>query len=133
MRWPDEHVAWQSLIDAAPDMSVPFAVHVFIFHELEQLREAAGDPNASGFSTTYRDLDASGTGAILLLVKTDLELSIVAHEAAHMALFWHMRQPDVGRVGARRWLSQHPEHLAEMIGNMTALLWYAIPERHELD
>lgn len=130
--WPDEHVAWQAVIAANPDMSVPFAVHVFIFHTLEQLREACGAPHANGHSRVYDEPDSAGIGAVLMLDKPDLELSIVAHEATHMALFWHMQQPYLGRIGARRWLMLHPEHVAEMVGNLTTLIWYGIPEASEL-
>lgn len=130
--WPEEHVAWQGVIAANPDMSVPFAVHVFIFHAIEQLQAASRSPEANGHSRVYDDVDVAGVGAVLMLVKDSLELSIVAHEAAHIALFWHQRQEYVGRIGARRWLLFHPEHVAEMIGNLTTLIWYGIPEASEL-
>lgn len=130
--WPDEYVAWQGIIAANPEMSVPFAVHVFIFHTIEQLQAASGAPDANGHSRVYADVDAAGIGAVLMLVKDALEIAIVAHEATHMALFWHQRQEYVGRTGARKWLLLHPEHVAEMVGNLTALIWYGIPEAHEL-
>ena len=38
MTWPDEHVAWQGIVEAAPEMSVPYAVHVFIFRTAKQLQ-----------------------------------------------------------------------------------------------
>jgi hypothetical protein len=130
--WPDEHVAWQGVIAASPDTSVPFAVHVFIFHTIDQLQAASRSPEANGHSRVYDEVDGAGVGAVLMLVKDALEISILAHEATHMALFWHQRQDYVGRVGARRWLLYHPEHVAEMVGNLTALLWYGIPEASEL-
>lgn len=129
--WPDEHVAWQGVIDAHPNMSVPFAVHVFIFHTLKQLQTACNDRKANGFSRTYPEPDDANRGAIILLAKPHLELSIVAHEATHITLHHH-HTLEASRQGAKRWLLEHPESVAEMIGNMTAYIWYGIPEASEL-
>lgn len=127
MHWPDEHVAWQGIIAAEPDMSVPFAVHLFIFHTREQLRTACETPNASAHSTTWDEPDANNIGAMIFLSVEDLHLSLVAHEVTHIALIHHAHQ-ERSRVGARRWLAEHPETVAEMVGNLTALAWYSIPE-----
>jgi hypothetical protein len=131
MTWPDEHVAWQGVIEAIPTHSVPFGVHVFLMHEREQLRAACGDPHASAWSSTYDELDANDIGAIMLFSVEDLELALAAHEAAHVALN-HAAAIETTRVGARRWLNGHPEWVAEMIGNLTVLVWTAIYE-HEAD
>lgn len=131
LSWPDSYVAWHGIIDAAPGYSVPFRTHVFIFHTLDQLRATVGNPDANGYSSTYDEPDADNIGALIILIKTDLELSIVAHEATHIALFHHGKQVQ-GRAGARRWLGEHPETVAEMIGNLTSLIWYGIPEAENI-
>lgn len=123
---PDEHVIDQWVISAMPDMSVPFGIHVFIFDTVEHLQAACEDPQASAHSIAYRNTDADGIGAIVMLAQPHLDVSIVAHEATHIALFHHARTL-TGRMGARRWLSEHPESVAEMAGNVTALIWHTIP------
>lgn len=127
VNWPDEHVAWQQVLEGDPDMSVPFDVHVFIFHTSEQLQAACGNPLANGHSSTWTQPDSVNIGALVMLAKDELELSVVAHEAAHIALFHH-RNILTGRISARRWLNDHPEHIAEMIGNLTAIIWYNLPD-----
>lgn len=132
MHWPDEHVAWQGVIHAAPDMSVQFGVHVFVFHTLDQLRAACDDPKASAHSLTYAEPDAANIGAVVFFAKPHLELSLVTHECTHIALFHHSHTAR-SRIGARRWLAEHPETIAEMVGNLTALVWYGVQtfQNHE--
>ncbi len=131
MQWPAGDVAWQGVIEAIPTHSVPFAVHVFLMHEREQLRRACGDPNASAWSSTYDNVDGADIGAIMLFNLEDLELALAAHESAHVALN-HAALVEKTRVGARRWLNEHPEWIAEMIGNLTVLVWAALYE-HGVD
>lgn len=131
MHWPDEHVAWQGVVDADEGMSVPFGVHVFVFHTEEQLRAACGDAEASAHSATFDEPDDANIGALVMLSAENLELSLVAHEVAHIALFHHGK--DVGRTVAKRWLAHHPESVAEMIGNLTALIWFLIPGADDED
>lgn len=132
LEFPDEHVAWQEIIAADPEYGLPFAVHVVIFHTRDQLAAACKSPEAGGHSVTYREPDESGVGAAVFLNKEMLELSIVAHEAAHVALFWERNHNDPGRIGARRWLEEHPETLVDSIGNITAFIWFRIPDAGEL-
>lgn len=127
MHWPDEHVAHQFILSAAPEHAVPFGVHVFIFHTIGQLQEACGDFNSNAHSTTYDEPDGNDVGALVMLSKSDLEVALVAHEATHIALFHHARIPK-RRTSARRWLAQHPESMAEMVGNLTALIWHNLPQ-----
>src|SRR5690554_2363389 len=79
MRWPNEHIAWQGIIEADPDMAVPFGVHVFIFNTIEQLQSACGDPKACGHSTVWNQPDGANVGALIMLVKSHLALSLIAH------------------------------------------------------
>ena len=62
----------------------------------------------------------------------DLHLSIVAHEATHVALA-HAAHIERSRAGAKKWLLDHPEWGAEMVGNLTALVWYLIIKDCESD
>lgn len=129
MHWPDAHIAWQGIIEAWPEMEVPFSTHVFIFHTIDQLREACGDPEANAHSSTYSKADSQNIGALVMLTADQLELAVVAHEAAHIALFHHKNALDRSdRTGARRWLNEHPESIAEMIGNLTAMIWFGLPQ-----
>lgn len=127
LHWPEEHVAWQGIIDAIPTHSVPFATHVFLLHTREQLRSACGDPRACAWSSTYDVPSAGGVGAIMLFTLEDLELSLAAHESTHVALN-HAAHEEQSRIGAKRWLLEHPEWIAEMTGNLTTLVWAALYE-----
>lgn len=126
-RWPDEHVHWQGVIAAAPDYSVPFAVHVFILKTRLHLRAAVGHEHASAFSITPEEADHAGVGATMLFNLEDIELSLAAHEATHVALSHHSNI-ETTRIGAKRWLWDHPESVAEMTGNLTALVWAKLYE-----
>lgn len=122
LSWPDSAVHTHVHLPRDKQMSIPFAVHVFVFHTRAQLREACGDPRASAHSMTHRP-DAEGTGAVIMLSAEELELSLVAHEVAHVALhWWATRVPK--KKSARRAIKRHPERVAEMVGNLTALVWY---------
>ncbi len=125
MQWPDEHVAWQGIIEPIPDQSVPFGIHVFLFHTREQLRAACEEKHAAAWSSTFDDTDELGVGALMMFSAEDAELALAAHEAAHVALV-HAANTETSRIGARRWLSEHPEWIAEMVGNVTVLVWAAI-------
>lgn len=126
LHWPDEHVTDQWIIDAMPEMAVPFRIHVFVFDTVEHLQTACEDLQANAHSITYRDVDADGIGALVMLARPHLELSIIAHEAAHISLFHHAHTI-TERVDARRWLTEHPESVAEMTGNIAALIWHTLP------
>ena len=123
--WPDEHTHWQGVVKAAPEQSVPFAVHVFVFHTREQLREACGDERAAAHSMTYPEPDDTGVGAVIMFSLEELHLSLVAHEVAHVTMF-HAGEVEHTRVGAKKWLRDHPEWVAEMTGNLTAIIWGAL-------
>lgn len=132
MNIPQEHVHWQGIIEAIPEQSVPFAVHVFIFETREQLRELTGSPSASAWSSTFETPDENNIGALMFFNLEDIELSLAAHEATHVALC-HAANKHDGETDTRRWLTDHPEWVAEMIGNLTILIWSALyaarPER----
>jgi hypothetical protein len=125
--WPDDHVAWRGAIEAIPSHSVPFGIHIFIMKNRDNLRAAIEDENASAWSSTYDHVDNNEIGAIMLFNLEDIELSLAAHEAAHIALN-HAAAIERSRTGAKRWLNEHPEWIAEMIGNITVLVWAAIYE-----
>jgi hypothetical protein len=122
LTWPDAHVHWQGVIPADPDFGVPFGVHVFIFHTTEQLRAASGHDTAVAHSVTFDHVDDAGVGALLFFTLEELHLSLAAHEATHVALAHHGNE-ERSRIGAKRWLWDHPESVAEMIGNLTVLVW----------
>lgn len=127
MTWPDEHLTWQGVIDAIPTHSVPFAVHVFLFDTRAHMQAACQVDNAAAHSSSYDEPDTNNIGALMFFNTEDLELSLAAHEATHVALH-HASVIETTRVGARRWLNEHPEWVAEMIGNLTILVWSALIE-----
>ena len=130
--WPDTHVHWQGIIPAAPEYSVPFAVHVFIFKTREQLRQAVEDPEACAHSRTFTAPDPNDVGALLTFSIEDLHVSLAAHESAHVALAHHGHN-EQSRISARRWLNEHPESVAEMTGNLTAFVWAALNKHGSTD
>lgn len=128
---PNGHVVRTCVIAPSPEYTVPFPVHVLIFDTQEHLQAACGDPGAGGFSSTLHPPGGTTIGAVIFLSKPNLELSLVAHEATHIALHHHSYEQ--GRGGAKRWLHDHPESVAEMVGNMTAFIWYGIPTEEEIE
>lgn len=126
-----EHVVWTCVIDPSPEFTVPFPVYVWIFDTQEHLQEACSNPKAGAFSSTLHPRGGKSIGAVIFLSKEGLELSLVAHEATHIALHHHGYEH--GRGGAKRWMENHPESVAEMVGNMTAFIWYGIPTAEEID
>lgn len=131
-RWPDEHVAWHGFIEADEEYGIPFRTEVFVFHENEHLEAAVQRKDVNGFSSLYHEVDDAGVGALLLLEKEWLTLSVIAHEVYHLVLtyFGHMEE---SRIGARRWLVDHPEQIAIMGGNYTQQVWFGIPTAEQID
>lgn len=126
--WNGEDVAWQGVFDAAPEIDVPFGVHIFIFKTLEAFRAACDEPGAYAWSRTYNEVDNNGIGA-LILFGPDVPLSNVAHEATHVSLFW-ARNTTHPNQRSLRWLDEHPESVAEMVGGLTAMLWHSLPKKY---
>ena len=122
LEWPDAHVHWQGLIPADDDLALPFDTHMFIFHTTEQLRAAVENDGAVAHSITWGEPDAANVGALVSFSREELHMSLAAHEATHIALAHHSNI-ETSRVGARRWLYDHPESVAEMTGNLAALMW----------
>lgn len=127
--WPDAHIVHHETIPSDEAYSVPFAVEIFVFDTIEHLRQACKDPQASAHSTTYEEPDHAKVGAIIMLAEPEMHMSLVAHEVSHVAL--HHHGSTVGKASAKRWLADHPESIAEMIGNLTALIWYRLPHSRE--
>lgn len=127
IRWKDDDLHWQGVIEAAPEYSVPFAVHVFLFKTRELMQAVFQDNQACAFSKTFNEPDTANVGALMMFNLEDLEMSLAAHESAHVALAHHSNI-ETSRVGAKRWLRDHPESIAEMIGNLTMLVWTALYE-----
>lgn len=125
--WKDEHLHWQGIIDADPDYSIPFATHVFIFKTRELLRAACEHDQACAHSLTFDEPDNAGIGATMFFNLEDIELSLAGHEATHVALAHHSNI-ETTRIGAKRWLWDHPESIAEMTGNLTTLVWAKLYE-----
>lgn len=127
MSWPDADLHWQGILAANPDFAIPFATHVFVFHTRDQLRSACDRPDAVAHSTTFTDPNPANVGALLFFSLEDLALSLVAHEATHVALIHHA-QVEETRIGAKRWLHDHPESIAEMVGNLTSIVWARVQQ-----
>ncbi len=125
--WNDEHLHWQGIIDADTGFSIPFAVHVFIFKNRTDMQAAVEHEGISAFSSTFHRVDDAGVGALMMFNLDDIELSLAAHEATHVTLSHHANI-ETSRVGAKRWLHEHPESVAEMAGNLTVLVYAKLYE-----
>lgn len=125
--WPDADVEWQAVLKANLEgWTIGHGVHVFVFKTREALQAAAESPDAAAHSRTYDAPDAAGIGGLMML-SYPVPLSIVAHEVTHMVLVW-AKATAGPQQKARRWLEEHPEEVAEIIGNLTAVIWYSLPE-----
>lgn len=125
MRWSDADLAWQGVFDAEPRWSIAHGVHVFVFKDVERLQAACENPEAGAHSITYRETDAAGVGAVILLAEP-VTLSSIVHEVTHVALFW-ARRTTRRKQRALGWLNQHPESVPEIVGNLSAVLWHSLP------
>lgn len=123
---PRDAVRWHTAFAGDEQYGIWHGVHVFVLNDVDAVRAASGDPDAHGWSSTYDEPDAGGVGAVILLYGP-VPLALIAHEVTHVVLHW-ARSTATPHDRARRWLEQHPEEVAEVIGNLTAVLWYSIPE-----
>lgn len=126
---PDEHIVHHVVIEADESMSVPFCTRVFVLRDREMLRAATSNERACAHSITFEEIDGAGIGAIVLLNLDDLHLSLVAHEIMHVAL--SRAAYDEPADITREWLLDHPESIAELVGNLSALIWYSLPATSE--
>ena len=120
---PDEYVAALFLIEKQPHYEIPYNIQVMVLRDRYSLEEVMGKTNIAAHSFTYRYPDSQGVGALILFSRGNIELSVAAHEATHVALFYHANQIKRVKARALRWLRDHPESLADMTGNLTALIW----------
>lgn len=123
--WPAADVAWQGVFTADEAWSIAHGAHVFVFHDVDGLRSACGDPLAGAHSLSYPQPDADGVGARMFFAQP-VTLSAIVHEVTHVALFW-ARELAGPHTRARGWLADHPEEVAELVGNLAAVLWYSLP------
>jgi hypothetical protein len=132
---PEDHILADIIFDAAPDMSIPYKVRVIILRELDHINSITENDTASATSITFNaDKLIDGIGAYFFIPQETLEISVIAHECTHAALFWVMK--DVRRKQrAYGWLANHPEKVPECIGNLTSILWYNLKQyrKDELD
>ena len=128
LHWPDEDVAWQGVFGAELAWSVPHGVHVFVFNDVGALQRACEDPRAGGHSITYDEPDEAGVGALIMLARP-VTLAVIIHEVTHVALFWSRPTVTPGQR-ARAFLNSHGEDIPELIGNLSAVLWYSLPKEH---
>jgi hypothetical protein len=126
--WPAADVAWHGEFDSERRYSIEHGVRVFVFNDRDALQRAVEREDINGFSTTYGEEDADGMQATIMLAQP-VELSTVVHEVTHVGLLWH--RPKVRRKQrAHGWLDRHPESIAELIGNLSTVIWHNIPAKH---
>lgn len=126
--WPDADIAWHGAFDSERDYSIEHGVRVFVFTDLDALQRAVERDNVNAFSTTYGEEDADGMQATIMLAQP-VELSTVVHEVTHVGLLWH-RPKARRKQRAHGWLDRHPESIAELIGNLSTIIWFNIPDEH---
>lgn len=121
-----EDVLWSIYTNADPDMSMPFSIEIIMLRDVEALQRVV-DKDSNARSWTYDGLNENGVGATIIMSADFAWLSVIAHEVAHIALLYYAHTwPSQSRLGAKRWLADHPEHVAEMIGNYTSVIWDAV-------
>lgn len=126
LHWRNEDVAHEFILEPDP-MTTEYAVHVFIFKDLETLRRArdrpSSEPEASAASVLYDEPDSRNTIALIMLAADTLELSLVVHEVTHVAL--HIYSLSLApNATARAHITNHSEFLPELIGNLSAMVWF---------
>jgi hypothetical protein len=88
-----------------------------------------GDTDAESMGITTFDPDRQVPFEVHLAADA-IYLSIVAHEATHVALWDYAAQVTNGKPGARasRHIAGHDETMPYGVGNLTALIWYQLQE-----
>lgn len=132
MNIPNDYLDQQFFL-RSDDMLGEYGVEVMVFKTNEQLNHARHltgvsikSAKAAAGSFLYNEPDDEGTIAIMMLSLEDLELSLVSHEATHIALhvygIRHLRRKPKSMAHAH--IVNHTEELPEAIGNMTAYVWW---------
>ncbi len=131
LHWLEDDVDHHFEVQECGEMGIHHKVKVFIFKDQEKLNKAIeGNGWVAGHSVTYRKPDADNTIALICFTKEYLDLSIITHEVAHVAMF--MESNRTGRKPANRWLQQHPERLIELIGNLTMVVWEGLSDHYTI-
>jgi hypothetical protein len=123
--WPGEDLAHQYVLYPDPEFGIPYGVHVFVFKDRDALQRAAGDARAAAHSITYDEQDSRGVQAVVMLAQP-VSLSLVIHEVTHTALYW-ARKTTRRKQRALGWLNGHTEDVPDLIGNLSAVIWYTLP------
>lgn len=131
---PDELVLSHTLYEAYGD--VPYAWHVFVLKDLDALnavRDAGelGEANAFAWTSMYDEPDGDNSVGVMYFAAGWVYVGMVAHEALHLAS-WMCRFPKGkwpirGRFQTRpqrMTLGREPERLAEIVGQLTSVVWY---------
>lgn len=131
--WPDSDVAQHFFVYPDPEWSIPYGTHIFVFNDQAALKRACEEPedeDLAARSYDYRAVDAEGCRGLIMFTKDHLPVSVVSHEVTHLILMWAASEVSPHRR-AKKWLADHPEWVAEAIGNMTGLIWNALRDRDE--
>lgn len=128
--FPRDEVVWHGCFAKDHPYAIEHDVDVFVFESVEALHRATGQTTISAQSRSFPQPDADGVGAIILLTQP-VPLSTIVHEVTHVALFW-ARRTARRKQRAYGWLANHPEQVAELVGNLSAVLWHSLPA-HLLD
>lgn len=117
------------------DMTLPFEVYVHPTTALlNDFLEREGrvdfpydDPDVPDDTRRGATIYDNDPGYIAIhLVADALHLAVVAHEAAHAALFMydHDVLAAIPHATAARHIGNHDETIPYLVGNITALVWY---------
>lgn len=97
--------------------------HVFYVHVHKNIDRMA-DHKDEWTTEEFAHTNVEDGKIIIHLSKDYMELSLVAHEATH-AVLWSMDRAAWPKSGKKMKLFNHPEEVAKLIGNLTALIWYS--------
>jgi hypothetical protein len=118
------------------DGQIPFGWHVFVLKDiaaLNRLRALAGDDTSDAYAWTIMHVAPDDDNVIgeMYFVAGWVYVGMIAHEALHLAS-WMCRYPTGqwpirGRQqtqAARMTFGREPEQLAEIVGQLTSVVWY---------
>ncbi|KJL39922.1 hypothetical protein [Microbacterium trichothecenolyticum] len=124
--FPRDEVVWEAGFAKERQYAIEHGVDVYVFESIDALHRATGITTISAQSRAFPQPTANGVGAIILLAQP-VTLSAIVHEVTHVGLFW-ARRTARRKQRAYGWLADHPEQIAELIGNLSAVIWHSLPE-----
>lgn len=124
---PLEHVLMWSLIEQTEDSP---AFHLMVLDTWDYLNELFGvvEYPIDAVTLMYDQPDSLGSIATVVFVPDAIDIATIAHESAHLALYHYSNELADEDEPVYDWLIDHPESIVRTIGEVTALICYALEE-----